>query len=221
MTHHVIQCKAIIFDVDGVLIDSTAVVERHWFRFARKHGLDPERVILTAHGRPTVEAMRLLTPHLNVTEEAEQLVRRAAHDKEGLKQMDGVKTLIDSLPEGVWAVATSGSRETASFRLKFAGIPLPGVLVTSDDVDRGKPDPEAYLQASQKLGIPPDKCIVFEDSPAGIAAGREAGMRVIAVTTTHRLADVRDANFITQDLSHIRVIPDNKDLAVRIAEVSH
>lgn len=214
-----IQCEAAIFDVDGVLVDSTVVVERYWRNFARKHGLNPEKAILTAHGRRTEEAMRMLTPHIDVSEEAEKLVRNAAQDADGLRQMEGVASLISSLPNGRWAVATSGSRKTAEFRLKYAGITLPDVMITADDVNRGKPDPEVYIKASRKLGTLPEHCVVFEDSPAGVASGLAAGMRVIAVTTTHALQDLKTADFITHNLSAIDIVSDKNGLTVKIADI--
>jgi sugar-phosphatase len=153
-----IECDAILFDLDGVLIDSLACIERHWQQWATRHGLDMAEVMRVAHGRKTDETIRLVAPQLDAAEEARQLEASEANDTRGVLRVEGALTLLNSLPADSWAIATSGTRPVALTRLKHSGLPLPRVLVTADDVVRGKPDPEPYLMAARRLGIPPERC---------------------------------------------------------------
>jgi sugar-phosphatase len=136
------------------------------------------------------------------------LAAEEAHETDGLVKIEGAVQLISSLPKGRWAVATSGTREIATTRLTFAGVPVPAVLVTADDVERGKPDPQAYALAAEGLGVPPESCVVIEDAPAGIQGARAAGMPVIAVPTTYPREALRKANVTVERLSDIRASTD-------------
>jgi sugar-phosphatase len=156
-----------------------------------------------AHGRPTIETMRLVAPHLDTKAEAARMDASEAVDTDGLVRIDGAAELARSLPQGSWAVATSGSQAIARTRLGYAGVPVPDALVTIDDVDRGKPDPEAYLLAAERLGMTPEQCVVIEDAPAGIKAARAAGMRVIAVATTHISEELGEADVVVARISDI------------------
>jgi len=202
-----LRCDAVIFDLDGVLIDSMAVIERHWRRWAIQHNLDAAEIMRVAHGRRTVETIRLVAPHLNAEVEAVRFEADEAVDTDGLVRIDGAARLVRSLPRGSWAVATSGTRDVAMTRLRYTGLPMPTVLVTADDVKRGKPDPEAYLLASERLGIVPEGCIVVEDAPAGVEAAHAGGMRVIAVATTHGQEKLESANTVVAYLSDIEILP--------------
>jgi sugar-phosphatase len=204
------ECDAIIFDLDGVLINSTAVVKRHWQQWAAQHHLDPEAIMCVAHGRRTVETIRLVAPHLDAMTEATSLAAGEAYDTEGLLHVDGAAELVDSLPSDAWAVATSGTRDTAITRLRYAGLPLPSVLVTAEGVERGKPAPQAFLRAATELRIAPEDCIVVEDAPAGIAAAHAAGMLVIAVATTHTLEDLQHADRVVAQLAAMQVLQGAK-----------
>jgi sugar-phosphatase len=201
-----LQCEAIIFDLDGVLIDSTAAIERHWRQWAAGHGLDPEEIMRVAYGMRTVDTIGLVAPHLNAEEEAAHFQAGEATDTEGLVKIDGAVSLTQALPEGSWAVATSGSRDIAMTRLTHVGLPVPTVLVTADDVKRGKPDPEAYLLAAERLDVAPERCMVVEDSPAGIEAALAAGMRVVAIATTHARGELESADALAMRLSDIKVL---------------
>ncbi len=196
-----------IFDLDGVLVDSRVVIERHWRQWATQHNLDMAEIMHVAHGRRTVETIRLVAPYLDAEAEAARFEASEAFDTDGLVEIDGAARLVRSLPGDSWAVATSGSRDIAITRLGYAGVPRPTVLVTADDVKQGKPDPEAYLLASERLGVAPEGCVVVEDAPAGIEAAHAAGMRVIAVATTYAQEKLEGADVVVACLSDIQVLP--------------
>lgn len=202
-----LRCDAVIFDLDGVLVDSMVVIERHWRQWAIQHNFDAAEIMRVAHGRRTVETIRLVAPHLDAEVEAARFEAGEAFDTDGLVEMNGAARLVRSLPSSSWAVATSGTRDTAMTRLRYAGLPMPTVLVTADDVKRGKPDPEAYLLASERLGVVPEGCIVVEDAPAGVEAAHAGGMRVIAVATTHAQEKLESADTVVAYLSDIQILP--------------
>ena len=199
-------CDALLFDLDGVLVDSHAVIERHWRRWAVRHGLDVAALMTRLHGRRMVDLIRAFAPHLDADAEAAKLAFEEGTDTEGVRAFEGAAEMLRALPAEAWAVVTSGNRITATTRLRHTGLPWPKVLVTADDVRRGKPAPEPYLTAAARLGVAPERCLVLEDAPAGIDAAKAAGMTALALTTTHppeafphadarlaRLTDVRIA----------------------------
>ncbi|PSB05409.1 phosphatase [filamentous cyanobacterium CCP1] len=204
-------CEAILFDLDGVLVNSNANVERHWRLWSQQHGLDAEKVLHISHGRPSMETIRLVAPHLPAYEESKQLHQRVALDFEGVEEVPGVKALVESLPEGHWAVVTSGDLLLAPGRLQHVGLSLPKVLITSDDVKKGKPDPEGYLKAAARLGFPPKNCLVIEDAIAGVKAARAAGMQVIGITTTYPAHELAEADARIDTMSQIQVNPQFTD----------
>ncbi|MBN1978632.1 MAG: HAD-IA family hydrolase [Anaerolineae bacterium] len=207
-------CQAVIFDLDGVLVDSTVVVEGTWRRWAASHGLDFERIMQVAHGRPARDTVRLVAPHLDAETEAARLAAEEAHQTDGLLRIEGAVQLVDSLPKGRWAVATSGTRAIATTRLAFAGVTIPAVLVTADDVERGKPDPQAYALAAERLGVSPESCIVIEDAPAGIQGARAAGMVVVAVATTYPREALHAADAVVERLADIRASTDGGSITI-------
>jgi mannitol-1-/sugar-/sorbitol-6-phosphatase len=180
-----LRCAAILFDLDGVLVDSAACVDDTWRRWAVRHHLDPARVIEVAHGRRTIETVGLVAPHLSVEREVAELAESESTTTEGVFEVPGARELLERLPNGSWAVVTSGIRSVATLRIRHTRLPMPNVLVCADEIERGKPDPEGYLTAAERLGVSPGRCVVIEDAPAGIEAGRAAGMRVIGVTGTY------------------------------------
>jgi sugar-phosphatase len=184
------DCSAVILDLDGVLVDSTALVEAQWRRWAAARGLGPEPFLQVCHGRRAVETIRLAAPHLDAEAEVAALVTAGDAVSAGLRALPGAVRLLDQLPPGTWAVATSGPRPTAVDRLRRAGLPLPTVMICAEDVQEGKPHPEVYQRAATALGAAPGECIVIEDSPAGLEAARAAGMTAIALTTTHEPAEL-------------------------------
>lgn len=205
MSH--IEFRGILFDLDGVLVDSTPAVARVWSWWAREHGFDPATVVREAHGRPSIATIRELLPHADHEAENREVERREIEDTEGVIPLPGAMALIRSLPAPSWAIATSCTLPLAHVRIRAAGLPLPKHLVTATDVDRGKPSPDPYLKAAQSLGIPAKECIVFEDAPAGIRAGKAAGARVIALRTTtpEKELAAAGADWIVKDCSEVTV----------------
>lgn len=214
-------CRAILFDLDGVLVDSTACIERHWSRWAQQHGLDPAAVVQAAHGRPTIETIREVAPHLDAEDETDRLEAGEASDTDGICAFSGAADLLRSLPEGSWAVATSGTRRTATNRLGQTGLPTPRVLVTANDIRQGKPHPEPYLLAAQGLGLNAAECLVVEDAPPGVGSGRAAGARVIAVTTSHSSKELAGADAIIPEVGFLEVVAgaNGEGLTVRLREI--
>jgi sugar-phosphatase len=200
----IVECDVVLFDMDGTLVDSTAIVERHWGNWAARNGLSLAEILRVSHGRPTIETLRLVAPHLATVDEAARLDADEAEDSDGLRPVPGAQALLASLPQDRWAVVTSAGRALATRRLVGASLPVPDVLVTSDDVPRGKPDPASYLEAARRLGALPGRSIVLEDAPVGVEAGRAAGATVIGVTTT--FASLADCSYSVPDLRAIRLL---------------
>lgn len=199
------ECAAILFDLDGVLVDSTGSVDRQWRMWAEERNIDTEKVIEVAHGVRTIEVVRMLAPHLDAAAEAERLEKREAEDHEGVVVMPGAAELLQTIPEGRWCVVTSGTRHLAASRLKLANLPIPKVLVSADDVSKGKPDPEPYLLGAELLNMNPAECLVIEDAPAGIRAAHAGRMRVIGLTSTFPASGLQEADAVALKLAQINV----------------
>jgi sugar-phosphatase len=202
-----IQCRALLFDMDGVLVDSTPAVARVWAEWAREHGFEPDEVVRKAHGRPSITTIRELLPHSDHAAEDREVERREIADVKGVIPLPGAMELLLALPLHRWAIVTSCTRQLAGVRIAAAGLPKPKHLVTATDVRRGKPDPEPYLKGAQILGAPASQCIVIEDAPAGIRAGRAAGAHVVALRTTASDAELREAgaDWIVDDCAELFV----------------
>ena len=203
-SQRVFHCAAILFDLDGVLVDSTASVARQWALWAAEHNVPVDEAVRVAHGRRTLETIRLLAPHLDAEAETVRLERREADDTDGIGRIKGAMELVSSLPRERWAVVTSGTRYLATRRLATNGFTAPAVFVTADEVTVGKPHPEPYLKGAELLGFSPKDCVVFEDAPAGIEAARAAGMTAIGVSTTYPAAELALAHAVVQDLSQVQ-----------------
>jgi sugar-phosphatase len=214
-------CAAILFDLDGVLVDSTRSVDRQWRLWAEERNLDAGKVMEIAHGRRTIEVVRIFAPHLDAPAEVVMLEAREAADSEGVNIMPGAVELVSSLPHGRWCVVTSGTRHLATSRLRLAGLPIPPVLVTADDVNEGKPHPEPYLMGARLLDVPPGNCLVIEDAPAGIKAARAAGMKAVALTSTYPREELTAADAVIERLSQLKVAnsQDERELQVDITPI--
>ena len=208
---------ALLFDLDGVLVDSRAVVERTWRRWAARRGLDAGPLLAVAHGRRVSDTLKAVLPHLDPAPEVAWLDVAELQDLDGVVQVPGAAALLASLPERRWAIVTSCSRELAARRLARAALALPPLLVTSDDVTQGKPAPDGYLLGARRCGAAPTACLAFEDAPAGIAAARAAGCRVVALATTHAPAHLGGAETVVSDLRSVTVLLDAGGLVIRVA----
>jgi len=189
-----ICCRAVLFDLDGVLVDSTPAVARAWAGWAREHGFEPDEVVKKAHGRPSISTIRELLPHADHAAEDREMERREIADVEGVVPLPGAMELLQALPLERWAIVTSCTRALAGVRIDAAGLPKPKHLITATDVKHGKPDPEPYLAGARILALPASECIVIEDAPAGIRAGKAAGARVLALRTTASDAELQQAS---------------------------
>jgi sugar-phosphatase len=198
------NCTAILFDLDGVLVDSTRSVSRQYRLWAQKANLDPRIVENIPHGVRAIDVVRQLAPHLDAEAVVERLEKMEAEDQEGVVVMPGATELLASIPGNRWCVVTSGTRYLATCRLKHANLPIPRVMVSADDVSKGKPDPEPYLTGARLLGMNSTDCLVIEDAPAGIQAAHAGKMKVIAISSTYP-ASALEADVVIQRLAQIKV----------------
>ncbi|MFE2264599.1 HAD-IA family hydrolase [Streptomyces griseosporeus] len=211
-----LHAHALLFDNDGTLVSSLASVQRCWTKWAREYGITPEEFArVPLHGRPAAEIVADLLPAEVVPEAVARVEQLEVEDVPGggVELLPGTRAFLDALPAERWAVVTSATRRLAEARLDAVGI-LPKTLIAADDITRGKPDPEPYLLAARRLGADPARCVVFEDAPAGLAAGRAAGMTTVALATTHPVHEL-DADLVVDDLSALSALVT--DTGVEIA----
>ena len=220
-----IRCLGVLFDLDGVLVDSTPAVARCWTKWALRHGFVPDEVVRRAHGRPSIATMRELLPDLSAPEHQaanREMEQWEIEDLDGVVPLPGALQLLQVLPAERWAIVTSCTRPLAQVRIRAAGLPMPLHLVTAADVQRGKPDPEPYIKGAMSLGLASPDCVVVEDAPAGIRAGKASRASVIAVRTTASDAELSaaGADWIVKDLDSMRlnVLPDNRRLELLLGE---
>lgn len=178
-----LEVSAIVFDLDGVLADSSAVVDQAWIEWGGRHGIDAKHILEAIPGKRTRDAIALLAPASDIDAEAARIIAREQSLVGLVVPVPGARELVAQLPPGRWGVATSGTDAIARGRLAHTGLPIPDVLITAEMVTRGKPDPEVYLRAAAALGFDPAACLVFEDSPSGVAAATAAGAIVVGVLT--------------------------------------
>jgi sugar-phosphatase len=213
-----IHCRGVLFDLDGVLVDSTPAVARVWTMWANKHGFVPDEVVRQAHGRPSLATIRELLPRADHNAENREVERGEIEDVEGVIPLPGALELLQALPQDRWAIATSCTRRLAEVRIRAAGLPVPKYMITSTDVQHGKPDPEPYIKAAKILSLAPADCIVVEDAPAGIRAGKAAGARVLALRTTAPDAGLiqAGADWIVNDLASLCLDSSDHQLQVEL-----
>jgi len=184
--------------------------------WARENNIDPKKAVDIAHGRRTIESVRLLAPHLDAEVETKKIENREVADNEGVIVMRGAAKLLESLPPARWCVVTSGTLRLATSRLNVGNLPIPKVLISADDVVNGKPNPEPYLKGAKALNMDPAECLVIEDAPAGISAAHAAGMKVIALTTTYPASALQQADAIIPALADITARVSDGDLTVTL-----
>jgi len=198
----------LLFDMDGTLVDSTAVVERTWRSFAARHGIAAEQILAVSHGRRTEETVAAFAPQgVDIAAEARRVIAEEVDDTEGIVAIPGAARLLAGLSGDSWALVTSAGRRLAEARMRAAGLPLPAVVISADDVTVGKPSPEGYLAAAKRLGVPPESTIVFEDAEAGVRAALAAGAATVVVGTadcpaTEGLDRVPDLRGVRVGLDH-------------------
>lgn len=216
-----IHAAALLFDLDGVLINSTPAVARVWRRWAIEHGFNPDEVVARAHGRPSLTTVREYLPNADHQAENREVERREIADLEGVVPLPGALDLLSSLPEDRWTIVTSCTRPLAEVRIKAAGLPLPKKMITSNDITHGKPNPEPFLKGAAVLGFPASECIVFEDVPAGVRAGKSAGARVIAFTTTVQEPALEEAGatWILRSCADVHVTNHGQDLTLSLTSL--
>ncbi|MFF5257480.1 HAD-IA family hydrolase [Actinomadura viridis] len=202
-----LPCPAVLFDVDGTLVDSTPLVERAARRWAREYGVDADAYLSVAHGRRTSDAIAGFLPPERVREATERLDALEAAGVDGVSALPGARALLAAMNGLPWAMVTSMDPAQLRARTEAAGVPLPPVVVTASDVPAGKPDPAGYLLAARRLGVDPRECVVVEDAPAGVRAGRAAGATVVAVTTSHDAAELAGADLILPGLAPVSAVP--------------
>src|SRR5215467_1687249 len=214
-----VSCRGFLFDLDGVLIDSTPAVARVWSRWAHEHGFDPEDTVRRAHGRPSITTIRELLPNADAEAENRIVEQGELDDTEGVVPLPGARELLSSLSPERWAIVTSCTRPLAETRVRAAGLPIPKRMITSNDITFGKPNPEPYLKGAALLGVPARDCVVLEDAPAGIHAGKAAGAIVVAFPTTspERDLDAAGADFVLSGLPALSFLSSNGSMRLRLA----
>lgn len=216
----VLHPRGILFDMDGVLVSSIGSVERSWEKWSAARGIDPARAIGMAHGRRAIETLRALRPDLNDHEELAWLEQMEMEDKAGVQMLDGVRPILETLPEKFWTVVTSATDRLARARMAHAGIRVPDRIVSADMVTEGKPHPEPYRKGAALLGLTPAECLVIEDSASGAKAGRAAGCKVLATLFSHSLENLLDADWVVRSLEDVEVCISGDVLDVRFTPVS-
>ena len=173
---------AFLFDMDGTLLDSSTVVDRVWGKWAERHGVDAATLLANVHGVRSEDTIRRFAPATaDVAKETQWILEAEVKDIDGVVALEGIHDFIAALDPGTWAVVTSAPRALAEVRLRAVHLPIPEVMITAEDVQRGKPDPQGFLLGAERLGVSIRECLVFEDSSAGVAAARAAGAHVAIV----------------------------------------
>ena len=210
-------CDALLFDLDGVLVHSAGAVRRSWRSWAEEHALPAETVERAAHGRRSVDTIRLVAPHLDAPAEAARLEAVQARDTADVSAGAGAADLLARLRPGEWGVVTSGTRLLAEARLAAAGLPWPGTLVAGDDVPVGKPSPAGYLLGAMTLGHAPSRCVVIEDAGPGLQAARAAGCPVVGVTNGGPAGELAAADLLVAALTQLELRRETGGMALAVA----
>jgi mannitol-1-/sugar-/sorbitol-6-phosphatase len=214
-----VNCKAVLFDMDGTLVDSTRVVELVWAWWAARHHLALETVLSFSHGRPTIATMEHFFPAQDHAEELKELEHYTESLLEGIVAVPGAAQVVHALQNHPWGIVTSAWRTLAVSRITTAGLPLPRVIVPIDEIRNGKPEPEGFLHAAERLGVAPEDCLVFEDTRPGIEAGLNAGMQVVGLLTTVPAERLRHRPLI-QDFRDVTIQVDGERLKVELRDRS-
>ena len=211
-----IEARGILFDMDGVLVSSIGSVNRCWRRWAAMYEVPGAESFEIPHGTRAIDIVRELRPDIDANDGLRVIEDMEIADTEDLVVLPGVKALLASLPPEHWAIVTSATKRLLLGRLQAAGLPIPERIISGDMVERGKPDPEPYRRGAELLGFAPPECVVVEDAPAGVGAGKAAGCRVLGVLGTHAEAQLVEADWITPSLTEISVQASAGGLLLRV-----
>ncbi|NMP27244.1 sugar phosphatase [Rahnella sp. SAP-1] len=215
------KCKGFLFDLDGTLVDSLPAVERAWINWALSRDVDPQEVLSFIHGKQAITSLRHFMPGASEEEIRQQflvLEHVEANDTDGVAALPGAHDLLSELTRlGIpWAIVTSGSLPVASARHAAANLPMPEVFVTAEQVEKGKPHPEAYLLGAARLGLPAADCVVVEDAPAGVQSGLAAGCKVIAVNAPADTPNLDKVDFALSSLAVLALSVDAQGVTVSL-----
>jgi sugar-phosphatase len=215
----VVTTKGLLFDMDGVLISSIGSVNRCWKRWAAMYDVPDAGNFVIPHGVRAIDVIKMLRPDIDQAEGLRVIEDMELEDVADLMVLPGVRDLLTSLPVERWAIVTSATKRLMLGRLAVAGLPVPERLIAGDMVERGKPHPEPYMRGAGLLGFLPEECVVVEDAPSGIGAGKAAGCRVLGVLGTHAAEDLHQADWIVESLGDVKVVAGVAGLEIRFAAV--
>jgi sugar-phosphatase len=210
-----VEAKGLLFDMDGVLVSSIGSVVRCWRVWAKQYDVPNAEDYKVPHGMRAIDIIRSLRPDIDPLQGLRDIEDLEIADTSDLKVLPGAKQLLESLPAERWAIVTSATRRLMLGRLEVAGLPAPERIISADDVERGKPDPEPYRRGAELLGYRADECIVVEDAPSGVGAGKAAGSQVLGVIGTHTLAQLHQADWVVQSLAGVVAASHNGGLELR------
>jgi sugar-phosphatase len=198
--------------MDGVLVSSIEAAVRNWKRWAKRYGVPNPDEFVIPHGVRSIDLVKMLRPDIDPQEGQQAIEDMEVEDVADLQVLPGVKRLLESLPPERWAIVTSATRRLLMARLKAAGLPVPERVITGEMVERGKPDPEPYRRGAELLGFGPPECVVVEDAPSGVGAGKAAGCRVLAVLGTHSAHELGEADWVVGSLEGLMVTANEEGL---------
>jgi sugar-phosphatase len=216
----VVTAKGILFDMDGVLVSSIGTAERSWKRWAKLYDLPNAESFEVPHGMRAIDLVRMLRPDIDPHEGLKVIEDMEVADVADLRVLPEVKALLASLPLERWAIVTSATRRLLLARLTAAGLPVPERIISGEMVERGKPDPEPYRRGAELLGFRPEECVVVEDAPSGVGAGKAAGCRVLAVLGTEPVEELRGADWVVGSLEGMAVGASAEGLELRFLPVA-
>jgi sugar-phosphatase len=214
-----ITAKGILFDMDGVLVSSIGSVLRSWRRWAKLYDLPNAETFEVPHGMRAKDIIKTLLPDVDQQEAVRVIEDLEVEDTADLKVLPGVKMLLEGLPPERWAIVTSSTQRLLMARLGSAGLPIPKRIISGDIVERGKPDPEPYRRGAELLGFLPGECVVVEDAPSGVGAGKAAGCPVLGLLGTHPAEELHEADWVVGSLEGLAVTAKAEGLELRFAPV--
>jgi sugar-phosphatase len=215
-----VTAKGILFDMDGVLISSIDAAVRNWRRWAKRYGVPNPDEFVIPHGVRSIDLVKMLRPDIDPQEGQRAIEDMEVEDVADLQVLPGVKALLECLPPERWAIVTSATRRLLLARLKASGLPVPDRIISGEMVERGKPDPEPYRRGAELLGFRPEECVVVEDAPSGVGAGKAAGCRVLGVLGTHSAAELGEADWVVGSLEGLTVTVSPDVLELRFSPLA-